>query len=161
MALHQGSRLVRSKLCLLLSRVLFVFGLTLAAFDCAVIPQVAHKPQRHNHFPQLARMAVLPFFNQSDDPTLNQDQITMAYYNKLQRIPGFEVVPVGVSVWQLKLHGIRLGPGTDYQQLARRLGVDAVVVGAVTDYSAYYPPRMMLAVNWFAANSCFYPIPSG
>ena len=106
-------------------------------------------------------MAVLPFFNQSDDPTLNPDQIAIAYYNELQQIPGFEVVPVGVTVRQLKLHGIRLGPGTDYQQLARRLGVDAVVVGAVTDYRSYCPPRMTLAVNWFAANSCLHPIPSG
>ena len=30
------------------------------------------------------------------------------------------------------------------------------IVGAVTDYSPYYPPRMGLAVNWYAANPGFH-----
>jgi hypothetical protein len=34
-------------------------------------------------------------------------------------------------------------------------------VGAVTDYSAYYPPRMSMKVNWYAANPAFHPILPG
>jgi len=41
------------------------------------------------------------------------------------------------------------------------LGVDAVVIGAVTDYSPYYPPRCSLQVEWYAANPCFHQIPPG
>jgi hypothetical protein len=48
-----------------------------------------------------------------------------------------------------------------FQQLARDMGVDAVVVGSVTEYSAYYPPRMGLSVRWYAANPSFHPIPPG
>ena len=36
-----------------------------------------------------------------------------------------------------------------------------LIVGAVTDYSPYYPPRIGLAVNWYAANPGFHPIPAG
>ena len=36
-----------------------------------------------------------------------------------------------------------------------------MVVGAVTDYSPYYPPRMALHVEWYAANPNFHPIPPG
>ena len=58
-------------------------------------------------------------------------------------MPGFEVVPVEVveqaiqrpSIWPCA------GPA-DARRLAQILSVDAVVVGAVTDYSPYYPPRM-------------------
>jgi hypothetical protein len=39
--------------------------------------------------------------------------------------------------------------------------VDAVVVGAVTDYSPYYPPRCALRVEWYAASPCFHPMPPG
>ena len=74
-------------------------GLWLAALltsGCAAIPDIAHEPQIHNPFPQLARVAILPFFNQSKDPTLDQDRVALAYYNELQQIPGFEVMPIGV-----------------------------------------------------------------
>src|SRR6185312_10548883 len=40
-------------------------------------------------------------------------------------------------------------------------GVDAVVIGSVTDYSPYYPPRCGLRVEWYAANPGFYEIPPG
>src|SRR6185312_7340932 len=40
-------------------------------------------------------------------------------------------------------------------------GVDAVVIGSVTDYSPYYPPRCGLRVEWYAANSGFHEIPPG
>ena len=34
--------------------------------------------------------------------------------------------------------------------LARLLEVDAVVVGAITDYDPYYPPRIGMHVEWFS-----------
>src|SRR5690606_13854728 len=49
----------------------------------------------------------------------------------------------------------------DFQKLARFLGVDAVVVGSVTEYTPYYPPTMGLAVNWYAGNPSFHPVPPG
>ena len=128
---------------------------------CAVIPEVAHEPRFHNPFPQLHRVAVLPFFNQSDEPHLNQDKLAQAYYNELQQIRGFEVMPVGVVKNRLLANRVDLNRVTDYQAIARMLGVDAVVVGTVTDFDPYYPPRLTMAVNWYAANPCFHPIPPG
>ncbi len=45
--------------------------------------------------------------------------------------------------------------------LAQILGVDAVVVGVVTEYTPYYPPRLTMQVQWFTANPNFHPIPAG
>lgn len=120
-----------------------------------------HQPQYHNPFPQLSRVAVLPFYNQSADPTIDQDQVALAYYNELQAIRGFEVVPVGVT--KARLQALRFEPRfpEDFQRLAQLLDVDAVVVGSVTEYSPYYPPRMGISVRWYAANPSFHPIPPG
>lgn len=133
---------------------------------CNFIPDVRHKPQFHNPFPQITAVAVLPFRNQSEEPTLSGERVTLAYYNELQAIPGFEVLPVGVvesqlaSFEQLVLqHAI--SSSSDMQQFAQYLGVDAVLHGAITDYDSYYPPRMTLKVNWYAANEGFHPIPAG
>jgi len=142
-------------------RWLLLLSLFLTALGCAAIPEVAHEPCYHNPFPQLQRVAVLPFFNQSDEPHLNQDKVALAYYNELQQIRGFEVMPVGVVKRKLLAQQVDLNRTTDYQAIARMLGVDAVVVGAVTDFDPYYPPRMTMAVNWYAANPYFHTIPPG
>lgn len=128
---------------------------------CTALPQRWHEPQFHNPFPQLHRVAVLPFFNQSNEPTLDGLAVATAYRNELQKIPGFEVMPVGVVDYVLRANQIQLDGATDFQQLARMLNVDAVVVGAVTDFHEYYPPRMGLAVNWYAADERLHPIPPG
>lgn len=135
------------------------FGLLLAG--CSALPDIAHEPQFHNPFPQLHRVAVLPFYNQSADPTVDQDRVALAYYAELQQIPGFEVMPVGVAKRVLTDSGMDPRTGAEFQALARMLGVDAVVVGSVTEYSPYYPPRLGLSVRWYAANPGFHPIPAG
>lgn len=128
---------------------------------CAAIPDIREQPQYHNPFPQLHRVAVLPFINLSAEPTVNGEQVAMAYYNELQLIPGFEVMPVGVAKQQLIAQKVVINEATDFQKLARDLGVEAVLVGAITDYEPYYPPRMGIRVDWYAANPGFHPIPAG
>ena len=133
----------------------------LVTAGCSAIPDIVHQPQVHNPFPQLSRVAVLPFYNQSAEPTVDQDQVAMAYYNELQAVPGFEVVPVGVAKQMAAASGIEPKTPADFQELARFMDVDAVVIGSVTEFTPYYPPRMGLAVRWYAANPGFHPIPPG
>ncbi len=140
---------------------LILLSIVAMSSGCAVIPEVRHEPQYHNPFPQLHRVAILPFFNLSTEPTINQDEVAEAYYTELQKIPGFEVMPPGVVKRALEANRVTIDGATDFQQLARRLGVDVVIRGAVTDYSPYYPPRIGLTVDWFAANPTYHPIPAG
>jgi hypothetical protein len=63
---------------------------------CHVVPEIAHRPNVHNPFPELSKVAVAPFFNLSAEPSVDGRQFAIAYFHELQAIPGFEVVPVGV-----------------------------------------------------------------
>jgi len=133
---------------------------------CNFIPDIKRKPQHHNPFPQISKVAILPFRNQSQEPTLSGARVSMAYYNELQAIRGFEVIPFGVVENQLSFFETQvlhhpISTPVDFQQFAKFLGVDAVLQGAITDYDAYYPPRMAMKVNWYAANPGFHPIPVG
>ena len=92
---------------------------------------------------------------------MDGDAIALAYYNELQKTPGYEVTPVGVVVAKLQAWGQPINEATDFPALARYLGVDAIIVGAVTDYESYYPPRIGLTTNWYAANPYFHEIPPG
>lgn len=140
---------------------LVLIATLLAAPGCCCIPELTFEPQYHNPFPQLHRVAILPFFNLSDDPHVDSRAVAEAYFIELQQIPGFEVMPVGVVEAKLRESNIVLDEQTDFQQLAQQLGVDVLIRGAVTEYSPYYPPRIGLAVDWFAANPGFHPIPPG
>lgn len=126
-----------------------------------VLPEVSTMPVVHNPFPQLSRVAVTPFFNLSDEPTVNGREFAMAYFAELQSVPGFEVVPLGVVEEAILSQRINLSDPDEIRRLAKLLGVDAVVVGAVTDFSPYYPPRCGMRVEWYAANRGFHKIPAG
>ncbi len=89
---------------------------------CAFVPQIRHQPQYHNPFPQLHRVAILPFFNLSSNPTINQDEVAEAYYVELQQIPGFEVMPPGVVKQVLMLHEIEINGTTDFQETSTDAG---------------------------------------
>ncbi|QDU30226.1 hypothetical protein ETAA8_53450 [Anatilimnocola aggregata] len=142
--------------------VLAVIAITaLLCTGCAAIPDRHVHPVYHNPFPQLHRIAILPFFNQSKEPTVDGDELAIAYYNELQNIPGFEVMPVGVSRRFLQASKLQPRTSADFQELARLMHVDAIIVGSVTEYSPYYPPRIGLSVDWYAANPGFHPIPAG
>lgn len=136
----------------------------LASIGCAFFPETRHRESLHNPFPQLKRVAVLPFFNQSSEPTVNGEQVAESYYAALQAIPGFEVLPVGVTKAQWLRYSLVHGEprsGEEFQRLAREMGVEAIVVGSVTDFDPYYPPRMGMTVHWYAANEGFHGIPAG
>ncbi|HET6881714.1 MAG TPA: hypothetical protein VFI31_16240 [Pirellulales bacterium] len=141
-------------------RLAFAISWIVLVSGCT-IPQVSRQATVHNPFPQLQKIAVAPFFNLSTEPTVDGRHVALAYFSELQNIPGFEVIPIGVVEKTLEAQGMTLnGPG-EARKLAQLLEVDAVVVGAVTDYSSYYPPRFALQVEWYAANPNFHPIPPG
>lgn len=98
----------------------------------------------------LTTVAVAPFFNLSDERSVDGRRFALAYYTELQKVPGFQVVPVGVVEQAIYDERLEMNNPDDVLRLAEVLGVDAVVVGAVTDYSPYYPPRIGLQVSWYS-----------
>ncbi|MFK8110948.1 MAG: hypothetical protein AB8B91_02035 [Rubripirellula sp.] len=144
--------------------ILTTISCLIFATGCALVPETRHRERIHNPFPQLKRVAVLPFFNQSSEPTVDGEMVAEKYYAALQAIPGFEVLPVGVSKAQWMKYTLTYGEprnGADFQRLAQQMGVEALVVGSITDFDAYYPPRMALTAHWYAANTGFHNIPAG
>ena len=150
----------------LTSSIRFAFAalIVFSIGGCSLFPEARHRDVIHNPFPQLKRVAVLPFYNQSEQPTVDGDAVGSDYYASLQAVPGFEVLPMGVTKQALMQYSLHYGEprtGADFQAFAKHLGVEAVVVGAVTDFEAFYPPRVAMTVHWYAANEGFHAIPPG
>jgi hypothetical protein len=140
----------------------FAFLLLAASLSgCALVPDVRHKQQLVNPFPQIKTVAILPFVNQSEEPTLSGERVSLAYMHELQAIRGFEVLPLGAIRNKLVEFNQPLRTGQDFQAFAQFLNVDAVMVGSIVDYQPYYPPRMTMKVSWYAANPAFHPVLPG
>ncbi|HET6325309.1 MAG TPA: hypothetical protein VFG04_11590 [Planctomycetaceae bacterium] len=111
-----------------------------------------------NPIPGLSTVAVAPFLNLSAERATDGRRFALAYATELQKVPGFEVLPVGVTETAMVDAKIDLNDVDDVIKLAKVLRVDAVVVGAITDYSPYYPPRIGLQVSWYSPRAwAFYP----
>lgn len=111
-----------------------------------------------NPIPGLSTVAVAPFINLSAERATDGRRFALAYASELQKVPGFEVIPVGVTEVAMVDGKIDLNDPDEVLKLARILRVDAVVVGAITEYSPYYPPRIGMEVNWYSPRAwSFYP----
>ena len=142
-------------------RLAIAIGVLVLVCGCGLFPRTIQEPQIHNPFPQLTKVAVAPFFNLSSEPTVDGRQFGEAYFAALQSIPGFEVIPIGVVEQAARRHGIQLNGPDQARQLAQLVGADAIVIGAITDFSPYYPPRCGLQIEWYATNPGFHPVPPG
>ena len=98
----------------------------------------------------LEKVAIAPFFNLSSERTASGHDFAEAYYAELQKVPGFEVVPVGITERAIRENQLTMEGPDDALRLAQILSVDAVVVGAVTDYDPYVP-RVGLKVSWYSS----------
>lgn len=105
-----------------------------------------------NPIPGLTSVAVVPFFNLTQEPNEVVDgrRFALAYFSELQKTSGFEVVPVGVTEAAILRNELDLRDPDDALKLAKILKVDAIVIGAVTDYDPYYPPRIGMQVDWYS-----------
>jgi hypothetical protein len=141
-------------------RWLTLIGCLLSS-GCAMLPDIVHQPTLHNPFPQISKVAVVPFFNASTEPTLDCRKVAEGYASELAEVPGYVVVPVPQADTLARSLGLRMDKEKDCQRLAQVLQVDAVVIGIVTEYQGFPPFRLTMQVQWFAANPNFHPIPAG
>ncbi len=133
----------------------------LLAPGCAVLPTIVHQPTLHNPFPQISKVAVAPFFNASSESTLDGRKVAEAYAAELAEVPGYVVVPVSQVDTTIHAYRLQFASEQDARRLAQILEVDAIVIGVVTEYTPWYPPRLAMQVQWFAANPNFHPVPAG
>ncbi|MDP1796827.1 MAG: hypothetical protein Q8K78_05065 [Planctomycetaceae bacterium] len=125
---------------------MFIFGVLCAALSGCVMFDVGVT----NPVNGLTTVAVTPFFNLSEERSVDGRRFAQAYFTELQKTPGFQVVPVGVVEQAIHDHKLEMSGRDDALKLAEILHVDAIVVGAITDYSPYYPPRIGMQVSWYS-----------
>ena len=132
------------------------------ASGCGVLPHSRFKPTLHNPRMQLREVAIVPFLNRSGNIHADGEEVAQLYANQLQRIPGFNVVPIEtVKQAMIDTKRTQFSSIDDIRALGEYLNVDVVVMGAINQYSSYQPPNITLEVEWYATNPYFHPIVAG
>ncbi len=95
-------------------------------------------------------IAVAPFLNQSGSEFLDTIAVTDEFYTELQQVEGLHVVPVNQVLATLgKLGKMQVTSPDEAVALLEALNADGVIVGAVTQYDPYFPPRVGMAVQMY------------
>jgi hypothetical protein len=121
--------------------------LLFAISGCVTVPVSVGNP-----IPGMTTIAVAPFFNLSAEPTVDGRRFALAYYAELQKTANYQVLPVGVVETAIRENELDMGSPADVVKLAHILDVDAVVIGAVTEYVPYYPPQLAMHIQWYSAH---------
>ncbi len=93
---------------------------------------------------------VAPLLNEAGTTTTQSLRVTDALVNKITEAEGLAAVPtdrVLGAMESLGLHGVT--SPDEAMQLARTLGVDGLIIGAVTAYDPYDPPKLGLSLTLF------------
>jgi len=101
-------------------------------------------------YPGPRTLAVAPFSNQSGSEFLDVMAVTDEFYAELQSVEGLTVAPVNrvlAGLEQLGLVNVR--SPAEALALVELLEIDGMIVGSVTQYDAYPPPRVGMAVQLY------------
>lgn len=102
------------------------------------------------------RILVLPF---SEEPGIaaEKDLVRSAYVDELQKLRRFEVVPLPTDVGEVAVLDASMRKGRiraeEIVALCNRYRVDAVVLGSITAWRAYTPPRLGMRVQMVSVHS--------
>ncbi len=134
-------------------RAIALFALALCT-GCSTVPVAVGNP-----IPGMTVVAVAPFLNLSAEPSVDPRRFAIAYYTELQKTSNYEVVPLGIVELAIRENELDMNSPDDAVKLAQILHVDAVVIGAITEYVPYYPPQLGMNIRWYSprSNWVFYP----
>ncbi|MGP1271892.1 MAG: hypothetical protein ACTS22_01020 [Phycisphaerales bacterium] len=91
--------------------------------------------------------AVAPLTNESGTSLVPTDELTDAIVRACQQIEGVRCLPQNRVIAEMRGLGIRaIASPADAQRLAERLGVNGLIIGTITDYHPYEPPKLGLAL---------------
>ncbi|MBN1846273.1 MAG: hypothetical protein JW810_11360 [Sedimentisphaerales bacterium] len=109
-------------------------------------------------YPRSYSLAVAPFLNQSGSEFLDCLAVTDEFYTELQQVEGLDVIPVNRVLATLSALGKSyVTSPADAVDLVEALEADGVIVGSITQYDPYAPPKVGMAIQLYARQDAGAP----
>jgi hypothetical protein len=129
--------------------VLLVLG------GCTASPWVQREqgPKPNTLYADRVIWAVVPLRNESGSAAANGSQMADELTNTLQTVENMDVLPVNRVIAAMEVLQLpQLRSPVDVMHLARTLGVDGIIVGTITAYDPYDPPKVGLQLELYQAS---------
>lgn len=105
----------------------------------------------YNSLAGVQTVVVAPMMNLSTSANVDTVEVTKAFASELEQVEGVNVVPLGRVYQYLSVNNMAtVGSPEEARALAQVFKAQATLVGAVTEYDPYDPPRMGLSVQMYA-----------
>lgn len=108
----------------------------------------------HSPYPQRVVLAVAPLANESGTSAANELRLADRLTEQLAEVDGIGVVPLNRTLDAMQALGLpEVRSPAEAHALARALGADGVLVGSITAWDPYDPPRLGLNLALFGSGS--------
>jgi hypothetical protein len=95
--------------------------------------------------------AVVPLANESGTTIVDPLRVTDALTNRITETRGLTALPVNRTIGAMRTLGLtQVTSVADARAIAKALGVDGVIVGSITGWDPYDPPKVGLSLALFA-----------
>lgn len=120
---------------------------------CYKPEQIVRPDKYRSPYQQNVRWAVVPFADQAPQTSVNTMQFMMAVNQQLQQTIGIDPVPATDVIQAMRQLGIAQIQGAkEAVMLAKELQVDGVLVGSITDWDPYDPPKIGVTVKLYCVS---------
>lgn len=97
--------------------------------------------------------AVAPLANESGVSFVDSGMVADALVTRIDEVRGLACLPLNRTLAAMRARGMRsVTSPADARALAQTLGVDGIIVGTITSYDPYDPPKLGLKLALFARN---------
>lgn len=130
--------------------LLYLVLLVLGGCTASPLVQRDQGPTPQTLYADRVIWAVVPLRNESGTASANGSQMADQLTNTLQTVENIDVLPVNrviAAMHALELPQLR--SPVDVMHLARTLGVDGIIVGTITAYDPYDPPKVGLQLELY------------
>lgn len=97
-----------------------------------------------NPFANIRKVAIVPFFSMS--PDVDAREFSRMFTGLVENLPNWEAIYPDLVQMTAMNEGLPLRTPYDALRVGRLLGVDAVIIGEIRNFKAYYPPSITLKV---------------
>ncbi|GEM_PF-5856885 len=101
-------------------------------------------------FRGIKKVAIVPFFSLTDN--IDVHRFDLAFAGQMENYPGWEIIYPQLVNQLASAQKKTILTSHDAISIARELGADAVIIGEIRDFDAYYPPKIVLKVALYRTN---------
>jgi len=145
-----GARFRRSRLrALLLLLATFLTACWLTA--CTTKETLTPPHSLRSPYDRSVLWAVAPFTNESGVSTVDGARVADLFAEQTEQVNGIDAVPVNRVIMAMRRLGMQsVSTAAEARTLMNMLGVDGLIVGTVTSYDPYPPPKIGAAIQLFS-----------